>query len=36
MDLTEVGWAGMDWIHLALDCDRWRSLVNTAIYLQVP
>jgi hypothetical protein len=28
MDLREVGWDGMDWIDLAQDWDRWRSLVN--------
>ena len=24
MDLRVVGWAGMDWIDLALDRDRWQ------------
>jgi hypothetical protein len=23
MDLQEVGWVGMDWIHLAQDTDRY-------------
>jgi hypothetical protein len=23
MDLREVGWGGMDWIHLTQDRDRW-------------
>jgi hypothetical protein len=32
MDLREIGWDGMDWIHLAQDRDQWRALVN----LQVP
>jgi hypothetical protein len=27
MDLKEIGWGGMDWIHL--DTDQWRALVNT-------
>jgi hypothetical protein len=28
MDLQEVGWAGMVWIDLAQDRDRWQVLVN--------
>jgi hypothetical protein len=28
MDLREIGWDGMDWIHLAQDRDQWRALVN--------
>jgi hypothetical protein len=26
MDLREIGWGGMDWIHLAQDRDQWRAL----------
>jgi hypothetical protein len=35
-DLREVGWIGVDWMHLAMDRDQWRALVNTAMNLQVP
>jgi hypothetical protein len=28
MDLQDVGWGNMDWIDLAQDRDRWRTLVN--------
>jgi hypothetical protein len=36
MNLREIGWDGMDWIELAQDRDRWRSLVNTVMNLWVP
>jgi hypothetical protein len=36
MDLTEIGWNGMDWIDVALDKDRCRALVNTVMNLRVP
>jgi hypothetical protein len=34
MDLREIGWDGMDWIHLAHDKGQWRALVNTVIKLR--
>jgi hypothetical protein len=36
MDLREIGWGGMDWIHVAQDTDQWRALVNTVINLRIP
>jgi hypothetical protein len=36
MDIREIGFGAMDWIHLAQDRDRWRAVVNTVINLQVP
>jgi len=36
MDHRKVGWGAMDWIDLAEDRDRWRTLVNAAINLWVP
>jgi hypothetical protein len=36
MDLREIGFGNVDWIHLAQDRDRWRALVNTVMNLQVP
>jgi hypothetical protein len=26
LDLGEIGWEGMDWMHLAQDSDQWRAL----------
>jgi hypothetical protein len=31
IDLNEIGWEGVDWIHLAQDREQWRGLVNTVI-----
>jgi hypothetical protein len=31
MNLREVGWEGVDWMHLAQDRDQWRVLVNTVM-----
>ena len=35
MDLQEVGCVYMDWIGLAQDRDRWRTLVNVVMNLRV-
>jgi len=35
MDLQEVGCGYMDWIGLAQDRDRWRTLVSAVMNLQV-
>jgi hypothetical protein len=36
MAFREIGWEGVDWIHLAEDRDQWRALVNTVMNLRVP
>jgi hypothetical protein len=35
MDLGEIVWVGVEWIHLAQDRDRWRAVVNAVMNLQV-
>jgi hypothetical protein len=29
MDLREIGWEDVEWMHLAEDTDQWRALLNT-------
>jgi hypothetical protein len=36
IDLKEIGFGDVDWIHCAQDRDRWRTLVNTVMNLRVP
>jgi hypothetical protein len=36
MDLREIGWEGMDWIHLAQVRDQWLALVNIIMELRIP
>jgi len=36
MDLQAVGCGFMDWIGLAQDSDRWRTLVITVMKIRVP
>jgi hypothetical protein len=35
VDLREIGWGSVEWIQLVQNRDRWRSLANTVINLQV-
>jgi hypothetical protein len=36
MQLWEMGWEGVDWMHLAQDRDQWWALVNMVMNLRVP
>jgi hypothetical protein len=36
MDLTEIGWVGIDWLDLDQDRDQWGALVNMIMNLRVP
>jgi hypothetical protein len=36
MDIMEIGFGGVNWIHLAQDRDRWQAFVNTVMNLLVP
>jgi hypothetical protein len=36
IDLREIGFGDVDWIHWAQDRDGWQALVNMVMNLQVP
>jgi hypothetical protein len=36
MDVRKVGWEGVDWIHLTLDRDQSRAVMNMVMNLRVP
>jgi hypothetical protein len=36
MDLGEIVFGDVDWIHWVQDRDRWRAVVNTVMNLRVP
>jgi hypothetical protein len=36
MDVWEIRWEGVYWIHVAQDRDQWRDLVNTVMNLRDP
>jgi hypothetical protein len=33
--LREIGWKGVDWMHLARDRDQWQALMNTVMNLRL-
>jgi hypothetical protein len=35
MDLREVGWGSVEWIHLAWDRDLWGAVVNAVMNFRV-
>jgi hypothetical protein len=35
VDFAEIGWEGVEWIHLAQVGDRWRASVSTVMNLRV-
>jgi hypothetical protein len=36
MDAREIGWEGMDWMHLTWDRDQWRAVVEKLMNVRVP
>jgi hypothetical protein len=36
MELKEIGWEGVNWIHVVKDRDQKCDLVNTVMNLQIP
>jgi hypothetical protein len=35
VDLREIGWGRVEWIHLAQGRDRWRAVVSAVMNLRV-
>jgi len=35
MNLREVVWGGVDWMHLAQDTNQWRAAVNTGNFMTI-
>jgi hypothetical protein len=36
MDLREIVWEVVDWMHLTQERDQWRALLKTVMNLRVP
>jgi hypothetical protein len=36
MQLKEMRWEGVEWIHLAQDMDQWWALLNMAVSIHFP
>jgi hypothetical protein len=36
MDLIEVRWEVVDWMHVTQDMYQWRAVVNTFMDLRIP
>jgi hypothetical protein len=36
MDLMEIGWEAVDWIHVAQERDQWWAVINTVMNRRVP
>jgi hypothetical protein len=36
MDVREIGWGDMNWIHLPQDSDQWRTVVTTVMNIRIP
>jgi hypothetical protein len=36
MELREIGWGDLGWIHLTQDRDKWRALVYTVMNRRIP
>jgi len=32
----EIGWEGVNWIHMVQGRDQWRTLVNMTMELRIP
>jgi hypothetical protein len=35
MDVWEIGWGGVDWMHLDHDRGQWQAVVKTVMNLRV-
>jgi len=36
MDIREIGWEGVDWMHMAQEGDQWQAIMEMVVNLWVP
>jgi hypothetical protein len=36
MDIREIGWEGVEWLHLAHNINQWQVLANKVMNIWVP
>jgi hypothetical protein len=36
MNISDIDWDSVGWIHLSQDKDQWRAVMNTVMSVRVP